>query len=117
MIQGINTSITALNALGKKMNASANNTANIDTDGYKKIQVTMAQMESGGVEALMGKVDIPGPMVSELTSQGSVLVEKSNVDLAQEVTNQIVAKRGYEANLASIRAFDEMMGSVLDIVK
>ncbi|WP_028316559.1 flagellar basal body rod C-terminal domain-containing protein [Desulfatibacillum aliphaticivorans] len=117
MIAGINASVSALNAYGRKFQSTANNTANIDTDGYKKTRVTMSEAANGSVEAKSEKVDAPGPIVSELTSEGSVLVEKSNVDLAQEVTNQILAARGYEANLASVKAFDEMLGSTLDLIK
>ncbi len=117
MISGISGAVSALNAYGKKLHVSANNTANVDSDGFKKDRVVIAEGDNGTVQARTEKVDTPGPMVNEATDQGSILVEKSNVDLAQEVTNQVLARRGYEANLATLRTFDEMLGSVLDIVK
>ncbi|MBI9073797.1 MAG: flagellar biosynthesis protein FlgC [Desulfatibacillum sp.] len=117
MISGINASVSALNAYGKKFQSTANNTANLNTDGYKATRVTLSETAMGSVDANVAKVNTLGSMMEELTSRGSVMVETSNVDLVTEVTNQIVAARGYEANLASVKAFDEMLGSVLDIVK
>ncbi len=117
MISGIGAPLSALQAFGKKLETSAKNTANLDTDGYKKERVSLREGQNGAVETSVQKIDEPGPKLPEITAQGMTLVEKSNVDLAQEVTNQILAKRGYEANLATIKTYDELLGSVMDIVE
>jgi flagellar basal-body rod protein FlgG len=49
---------------------------------------------------------------------GSVLsgfLEGSNVDIAEEMVDQIVAKAAFKANVNIIKANDEMTGSLLDI--
>ena len=49
---------------------------------------------------------------------GSVLsgfLEGSNVDIAEEMIDQIVAKAAFKANVNVIKANDEMIGSLLDI--
>ena len=49
---------------------------------------------------------------------GSVLsgfLEGSNVDIAEEMVDQIVAKATFEANVNVIKANDEIIGSLLDI--
>ena len=45
MISGISASVTALNAYGKKFQSTANNTANIDTDGYKRLRHVLEVVE------------------------------------------------------------------------
>jgi flagellar basal-body rod protein FlgG len=49
---------------------------------------------------------------------GSVLsgfLEGSNVDIAEEMVDQIIAKAAFKANINVIKANDEMIGSLLDI--
>ena len=43
------------------------------------------------------------------------MVYRPNVNLAEELVNQILAQRAYEANAAAIRTQDEMTDSLLDI--
>lgn len=43
-------------------------------------------------------------------------LESSNTDLATEMVGLITSQRGFEANLATIRTQDKMLGSLLDIL-
>ena len=43
-----------------------------------------------------------------------VAKELSNVDLADEMTGMIPTEIGYKANLKTLRAHDEMIGTLLD---
>jgi flagellar basal-body rod protein FlgG len=57
----------------------------------------------------------PGsPGVGELVSG---FLEGSNVQLARELTDQIINKTSLSANLATIRAQDDMLGELLDTVR
>ena len=38
------------------------------------------------------------------------------IDLAEEMVGVLTARRGYEANLPVIRAQDEMLGTLIDIL-
>ncbi len=61
------------------------------------------------------KIETPGPLVYEQTKEGSTLVEKSNVDLTEEMPQMLINRRMYQANIKAIQIQDEMLGSLLDI--
>ena len=42
-------------------------------------------------------------------------LESSNVDIAEEIVGQIVAKTSFKANLAVIRTSKDLIGTLLDI--
>jgi flagellar basal body rod protein FlgG len=116
MISGIAAGLSALNAIQTRTNSTANNTANVNTDGFKKTRVTLVEgAVQGGVEANVQKVETPGPMVYEPTSGGDTLVEKSNVDLTEELPTMLIDRRAYQANIKTIQTQDEMLGNLLDI--
>ncbi|HET98164.1 MAG TPA: flagellar biosynthesis protein FlgC [Desulfurivibrio alkaliphilus] len=116
MVSGIHSALSGLLALQKKTAATAHNTANVNTDGYKKVRVTLAETTPpGGVEARAEVVATPGPLVQEQTAAGPELVEKSNVDLAEELPNLMLSRRYYQANLKVVQTEDERLGSLLDI--
>jgi len=115
MISGINAALSGLTALQKKLEANANNVANLNTDGYKKTRVTLQAQEPQGIEAIAQQIQIPGPMVYEQTSAGETLVEKSNVELSEELPSMMLSRRFFQANLKTVQIQDEMLGSLLDI--
>lgn len=41
---------------------------------------------------------------------------QDGIELEKEMVGMMVAKRGYQANLAVVRAADEMLGSIIDIL-
>ncbi len=94
-------------------------------------QVTVGQIEiatfnnPGGLQAQGGNllletaasgspvVGIPGA-----SNSGSVIsgvLESSNVNIAEEAVNMILAKTAFKANANVIRTADEMIGTILDI--
>ena len=115
MISGVYSALTGLYGFQKKAESSANNTANINTDGYKKTRVTLEDTKPQGVKPNVERIETPGPLVYEQTSEGKTLVEKSNVDLSYEIPNMMLSRRFYQANIKTIQIQDEMLGSLLDI--
>jgi len=113
MTLAINTSISALNALGKKQATSANNIANSESDGFKKSRVVFEEGEKGTVSAKTQVVNIPGTMLHQ--PDGS-LKEASNVDLGTEITAMIPTKHAYQANLKALQTTAEMEKSTLDLI-
>ena len=61
----------------------------------------------------IAKIDAPGVGSRGHISPSSV--EMSNVDLAQEFTNMIVAQRGFQANSRVISASDEMLQELVNL--
>lgn len=115
MISATQSALSALNAFSTKINSNANNVANIQSEGFKKTRVTNKETENGGVKAVVDTVDTPGMIRMEETSNGTEMVELSNVDMAQELVDSNLNTRFYQANLKTISAEDEMMQSVLDL--
>ena len=117
MITHLSASISAITAFSKKMRVTANNIANVNTDGFKKSRTTLEEAPSGdGVRANVSVVNTPGYM--KIVEQDDTLqeVETSNVDLAEEIPDTISTEVGYKANLKIIRTMDEMIGSLLDTI-
>lgn len=117
MITQLDTSISALSAFSKKMRVTANNVANVNTDGFKKSRTTLEEAPFGdGVRARVDVVDTPGYV--KLVEKDDALqeVETSNVDLAEELPETMLTKAGYKANLKIIQTLDEMIGSLLDTI-
>lgn len=114
MVSGIHAALSGLMALQKKVEATAHNTANIDTDGYKKTVVTLTEQTPQGVTAQAATVDTPGPMAYEQTSEGETLVEQSNVELTEELPNLMLSRRFFQANLKTVQTEDAMLGDLLD---
>ena len=115
MISGIHSALSGLMAIQKKTESNANNVANINTDGYKKTRVTLHEQEPQGVTTETKQINDPGPMVYEQTPEGETLVEKSNVELAEELPSMMLSRRQFQANIKTIQITDEMLGSLLDI--
>lgn len=112
MISAIDNALSGISGSVKKIEASAHNTANLSTSGFKKDTVLQSEGESGGVVVHIEKGLTPNPQLPE--PDGS-FVERSDVDLAEESVNQILARTEMEANLAVLKTADEMGQSVIDI--
>ena len=64
-----------------------------------------------------------GPAVNAIPGTGGLgqivqgSIESSNADIVEESVNLITASVGYKANIKSIKAQDELLGTILDIKK
>ncbi|MCP4116793.1 MAG: hypothetical protein GY737_15545 [Desulfobacteraceae bacterium] len=112
----VNSSASALKALGTKMAVSANNVANVNSDDFKKSRALVTEGDNGGVKVDISKVATEGPLVTETFNNEKVQRELSNTDIAEEFTQQIFTQYGFEANTKTIRTQDEMLGTVIDII-
>ena len=115
MLIGMYSSISGMRALEKQVEGAAHNTANVNTDGFKKTRVSLLEGKPFGVTAHTERINTPGPQVYETTASGNELVEKSNVDLAEELPTLSISRRYYQANIKTLQVQDEMLGSLLDV--
>ncbi len=113
MSLSFNSSVSGIRAATDMLSISAHNTANINTDGYKKLRVNLREDHDSGVI-----VDI-----TENTEAGSLyknkrgdIVEASNVNYAEEIVTQINARHLLSANAAAIKHIDEAHESLMDII-
>jgi flagellar hook protein FlgE len=114
VITGLSNSISALLAFGKKIAVTANNVANLESEGFKRSRVLLEEGSHGGVAAQIETVNTPGDVIAEEDAQGMAQRELSNVDLEKEIPETILTQRGYQANLKTIETEDDMLGFLLD---
>lgn len=116
MISPLDSGLSAISAFSVKLNVTANNIANLNSDGFKKSRTTLKEGQFGGVEPDVDQVNTPGH-TQPIAENGDVRqVEASTVDLAEEFTDSISTQSGYKANLKTIQTYDEMLGSLLDAI-
>jgi flagellar basal-body rod protein FlgC len=113
MLSPLGASLSGLRAGLEKLEISANNVANLSTDGFKKDRVLLSEGVSGGVVVEIGKSTKSGPFYR--SPQGE-LIETSNVDPAEEAVEQILAKYMFSMNVATIQTADEMQKGVIDLL-
>lgn len=85
------------------MNNDAHNVANVNTDRYVPNNTVIEEADAqGSTNAVTTKADDVGS-------------EKSQTNLAKELTDQITIENVTEANVVAIQTQDRMFGSLLDI--
>ena len=98
----INTNnIASINANITKLNNSATNIANVNTNGFVPIQTNITNKESS-IVATSKKADDNGS-------------KNSQTDLAKEIPEQIISSDAISLNVTAIKTQDEMLGTLLDI--
>ncbi len=117
MIGAIHSALSGLNAFSRQIEVTAHNVANVNTDGFKKSHTEFVSVETGGVLPVIQKNESAGPSILNNSGYGSAQLELSNVDLGEETVNQILAQRGFEANVSTLKTADDMLGTILDIKK
>ncbi len=126
-MNAIGIAATGLMAASTRLTASAQNVANADTTGstaagggappYQPWLVVQTSTASGGVSASLQRSSAPylqayAPDSPQADAEGMIGVP--DVDYASETVEQVSAMASFKANLAIIRAADEMQKSLLD---
>lgn len=111
VISGI--TLSGLRALDKKMEVTANNVANANTDGFKKDRIEFQEVSPAGVSVTISKTAEPGTMVTDEIS--GELKETSNVTIEEEMVDLITTPVLYKLNLEILKAEDEMQEALIDI--
>ncbi|MFU2208688.1 flagellar basal body rod protein FlgC [Solidesulfovibrio sp. C21] len=126
MTDAISAAQSALGALSTSMAVTANNVANVNTDGYKSQDARLSTGPDGQGTQVSSIVEdtSAGALRAETVAaenQAGVyepqmdMVEMSNVDLVRQNVNMIQDSRAFEANVAVIRTADDMAGTLLDL--
>lgn len=111
MLSSVYASVSGIKAAFRMLDVSAHNTANMDTDGFKKETARLGEGAEGGVVVTIGLDTSSGGLYQ---SNGR-LVEASNVNYADEVVSQIISKHYLSANIAAFKTAGDMERSLLDI--
>lgn len=98
MVDSFNIALSGMNAASTRLNAAANNIANLDSNPYTPTRAHLTSLPEGqGVETELEPTDQPN-------------------DLAGNLLDLQTAHTLYTANAAVVRASDRMIGALLDVV-
>ncbi len=115
MLNATYPALSGVQAYGKKLGVTANNVANANTNGFKKSRAVLTPAVAGGVEVSIQKIGTPGspvPAEEGVATTG----ETSNVAMEEEVTSLMSTQRAYTSNLKAIKAEDELLGKLFDVL-
>jgi flagellar basal body rod protein FlgG len=115
-IAGIAAAQSGLMAQTRRLQASAHNTANLNTNDFRALRVSLRESSNpgSGVETSVSVSENPGPAL--LDESGLLLTERgSNVDLVDEAVTRLTAGRAYEANLVSLQAQSDISRSLFEL--
>jgi flagellar basal-body rod protein FlgC len=116
MFPGFATALSGIQAGGRILGVGAHNIANAQTENFKRTQATLEESSAGGVIVSLSQDQRPGPQFTT-GEDPFTLREGSNVELEEELIHALEATHLIEANLASLRTQDKVLGSLLDINK
>lgn len=114
MPQALGIALTALAAFDRKLDISANNIANIETNNFKKSRVELQENANGGVQVTISRDNTPGMEIAPNPRTGEPQ-QTSNVSMEEEIADQIVTRYSYEANVLTIKTAAKMQKDLFDI--
>ena len=101
---------SGLSVASLSLATSANNVANVNTDGFVPSRVEAHEVQAGGVT---GEVVKDAPAFEAKLDRA--ILAPSGTDLENEVVSQMAGVQVYRANLASLKASDEMTGALFHL--
>jgi len=97
----ISNNVSSIQAHQTKLNTSAHNVANVNTDGFVPKDTNLVD-NGNSVSTNTRRLDDNGSLHSQ-------------TNLAKEIPDQINVQHATAANVSAIKTQDEMFGSLLDI--
>lgn len=117
-VNPLNSAYSGLRANAYRADVSANNVANLNTDGFKSSDVRTADAAyinniGQGTQVTGTYTNArPGPPAIDMTGGQA---EQSNTDPVAEVANMMSARAAYGANVSMASTANDVARSVLDI--
>ena len=116
MFSGFAAALSGIQAGGRILGVGAHNIANAQTENFKRTQATLEESSAGGVIVNLTQDHRSGPQLPT-GDDPFTFREGANGELEEELIQSLEATNLIEANLASIRTQDTVLGSLLDIVE
>jgi len=117
-IGGIHIPASGMRANAFRVDVSANNVANVNTDGFRASTVQTVDnaysndIGQGTRVSSTYTPSTPAPLAAD--GRGGV-TELSNTDPATEIVGQMTAEKAYGVNVIVAQTMDRMMGTLMDI--
>lgn len=89
--------LSGMNAAQTQLRASAHNVANLNTEDFRRIEVSQSPRQGGGVTAETTRAEVAQPA------------------LEQDLVDQLKAKNAFLANLAVFKTDNALAGELLDV--
>ena len=118
METALHSAVSGLRAASKRLEVSASNTVNAQSENYTPGRVVQTALVLSGVKAEAIPVSPPTVPVYDPqspTADADGIVQRPNVALESEMVEQKLAQRAFEANLRTVETADRMTKTVLDI--
>jgi flagellar basal-body rod protein FlgC len=117
MMPALSSTLSALGAFEKKLAITSDNIANVNTDGFRTKRALTLEGLNGTVafEERQAAPSSPGAP-HRLDNLEQLPQEGSDVALEEEMPELVVSVYGFKANLKTLKAQDEILGTLLDIV-
>ncbi|MBI2571354.1 MAG: flagellar basal body rod protein [Candidatus Schekmanbacteria bacterium] len=103
--------ISGMSLQASRVGVSANNVANLQTEGFRASRVRAEERAGGGVRGRVEDADATARMAFK---DGSVKT-LSNTDIAEESVERSDAANSFKANAAVVKSSDRMLGTLIDI--
>jgi flagellar basal-body rod protein FlgC len=120
MSDACNAALSALGAFFRKIDVTANNIANSETNNFKKSRVEMEEVYPSGVKVSISRIGTPGdplpPDEALPPEERAQNLESSNVNVVEQLVNLIVTEHDFSANIKTIQTKDEMEKQLIDII-
>lgn len=113
LINALSAATSGLAVNASKVAATADNIANVQTEGYRRVEVhgkSIPPRYGGGVTGVVEQA-----RASNLV-EASEIAQGPSVDIAAEFTTLIQAKSVYSANLKTIETAEEMLRESIDLI-
>ncbi len=114
--------IQAMQALSAAQRVTANNVANVNSDGFEPSRVHLEDGPGGEGVAVAAVTPVRGASGVARQGQKSLrlaskesVVEPSGTDISREMVNLIKNERNFSANVAFFRNLNDMLGFITDL--
>lgn len=111
-------SIQAMQALSRAQRVTANNVANVNTDGFEPSRTHLEDGPGGegvAVSAITKTNAIDAPYRQEQTSATGATREPSRTEIAREMVDLVRNQRAFSANAAFYRNMSDSLGLIVDL--
>ena len=105
------TALNGLKAASTRVDLTAHNIANVNTDGFKYYRTNSTECIPYGTEVYVERVNTPG--VQYINEEGDI-VELSNTNVPLEMVNLLTSEAYFKVNLKTIEVQNSMMRNLLD---